>query len=80
MIFGRNKRTLNQEAFYLSKDQIEIIHEYKYLGIDFYEHGYFEPSSKKWQIAGMRALMATLRKETVVGVNIENPNLINSRL
>ena len=80
MIFGCNKRTLNQEAFHLSKNQIEIIHEYKYLGIDFYAHGYFEPSSKKWQIAGMRALMATLRKETVVGVNIENPNLINSRL
>ena len=42
MIVGRNKRTLNQEAFYLSKDQIEIIHEYKYLGIDFYSHRYFD--------------------------------------
>ena len=38
MVFGRNKRKLNQEAFYLDKDQIEIIHEYKYLGIDFYSH------------------------------------------
>ena len=68
MIFGRNKRKLNQEAFYLGKDQIEITHEYKYLGIDFYSHGYFEPSSKRRRIACMKALMATLRKEAVVGV------------
>ena len=46
MIFDCNKRKLNQEAIYLDKDQIEINHEYKYLGIDFYSHGYFEPSSK----------------------------------
>ena len=32
MIFGRNKRKLNQKVFYLDKDQT---HEYKYLGIDF---------------------------------------------
>ena len=36
MIFGRNKRKLNEEAFCLGKDQIEINHEYKYLGIGFY--------------------------------------------
>ena len=29
MIFGHNKRKLNQEVFYLDKDQIEITHEYK---------------------------------------------------
>ena len=39
MIFGHNKRKLNQEAFYLDKDQIEMTHEYKYLGIDFHSHG-----------------------------------------
>ena len=47
MIFDRNKRKSNQEAFYLDKDQIEITHEYKYIGIEFYSHGYFEPSSKR---------------------------------
>ena len=31
MIFDGNKRKLNQEEFYLDKDQIEITHEYKYL-------------------------------------------------
>ena len=44
MIFGHNKRKSNQEAFHLDKDQIEITHEYKYLGIDFYLHGHFEAS------------------------------------
>lgn len=46
MIFGRNKRKLKQKVFYLNEDEMEITHEYKYLGIDFYLHGYFEPSSK----------------------------------
>ena len=32
-------------AFYLDIDQIEITHEYKYLGVDFYSHDYFKPSS-----------------------------------
>ena len=31
MIFGYRKRELNQEAFCLDKEQIEINHEYKYL-------------------------------------------------
>jgi hypothetical protein len=35
MIFGRNKRKLNQEAYFVDKDQIKINHEYKSLGIDF---------------------------------------------
>jgi hypothetical protein len=35
IIFGRNKRKSNQEAFYLDKNQIKITHEYKYLGFDF---------------------------------------------
>ena len=59
MIFGLNKRELNQEALYLDKDQIEITHEYKYLAIDFYSHGYFEPSGKGRRIAVMKALMDT---------------------
>ena len=33
MIFGRNNKKLNQEAFHLDTDQLEITHEYKYLGI-----------------------------------------------
>ena len=57
MVIGRNKRKLNQKVFYLDKDHIEITHEYKYLGIDLYSHGYFEPSSKRRGIADMRALM-----------------------
>ena len=68
MIFGCNKRKLNQEAFYLDKDHIEITHEYQYLGIDFYSHGYLEPSSKKGGIASMKALMGTSRKEAIVKV------------
>ena len=68
MKFGRNKRKLNQEAFYLDKDQIESTHEYKCLGIDFYSHGHFEPPSKKHKIIGLKALMGTLRKEAVIGV------------
>ena len=39
MIFGRNKKKFNQEAFYLDNDKIEIIHKYKYFGIDLYSHG-----------------------------------------
>jgi hypothetical protein len=54
MIFDRNKRKSNQEAFYLDKDQIEITHEYKYLRIEFYSHGYFEPSSKRRRIIGQQ--------------------------
>ena len=32
MVFGRNKRKLNQVALYLDKDQIKITHEYKSWG------------------------------------------------
>ena len=38
MVFGHNKRKLNQEAFYVVIDQIEITHECKYVGIDLYSH------------------------------------------
>ena len=31
----------------LGNDQIETTHEYKYLGVDFYSHGYFKHSSKR---------------------------------
>ena len=68
MIFGRNKRRLNQEVFYLDKDQIESTHEYKCLGVDFYSHGYFHPPSKSQRITSMKAFMGTLRKELVIGV------------
>lgn len=47
VIFGCKKRKLNQDTFYLNNDQIEVTHEYKYFGIDFYSHGNFEQSSKK---------------------------------
>jgi hypothetical protein len=54
MIFGRDKRKFmtrtrksNQD-----KDQIEMTHEYEYLGIKFFHsHGYFQSSSKR-QIMG----------------------------
>ena len=32
---------------------------------DFYSHGSFEPSSKRWRILGMKSLMGTLREEKV---------------
>ena len=63
MIFGHNKSKSKQEAFYLGMDQIQITHEYEYLGIDFYAHGYSEPSSKKQRIANMKAWIATLMEE-----------------
>ena len=65
MNFGCNKRKLNQKAFYLDNDQIEITHKHKYVGIGFYSHGYFGPSSK-WR--SMKALMATLRKIAIVKI------------
>ena len=63
MIFGCNNRKFNQEAFYLDKDQIEITHEYDYLGIDFDLHNYFEPSDKRQGIACVKALRGTLKKK-----------------
>ena len=36
MIYAHNKKKLNQKAFYLEKEQIEIAHKYKYLRIDIY--------------------------------------------
>ena len=67
MIFGHNKRKLNQEAFHPNKDQIEITHKRKNLGINFYTHGYFEPPSKRQGIIGLKALMKNLEKEVVDG-------------
>ena len=57
MIFGRIKRKLNQETFYLGKDQINVTHEYKCRGIDFYSHDHFEASSKWWRIVSLKAFM-----------------------
>lgn len=37
-------------------DPMEITHKHKYLGIDFYSHGYFKPYGKRWRILGMKAL------------------------
>ena len=67
MVFGCNKRKLNQETFYLGKNQNEITHHYKYLGIDSYSHGHFEPSNKRQRIVCMKVVMCTLRIETIVG-------------
>ena len=51
MIFDRNQRKSNQEAFYPSKDQIKITHEYKYLEIDdFYPHENLKLSSERGRI------------------------------
>ena len=41
--FWLQQKELKPKAFYLDKGLIEITH--KYLGIYFYSHGYFEPSS-----------------------------------
>ena len=46
-------------------------HEYKYLGIDFYSHGYFELFSARQRTASLKVLMSALRKEVVVGVACE---------
>lgn len=43
-------------------------HEYKCIGIDFYSHGCFEPSSKNWWTTSMKAFVAILRKEIIVVV------------
>ena len=40
MIFGRTKRKLNQETFYVGKDQIDWTHEYECLGTDLYSGKY----------------------------------------
>ena len=66
MMFGHNKRKLNKEVFHLDIEPIEIIQEYKMPWINFYSHRYFEPSSKRRRIAGLKALMGILRKEDVV--------------
>lgn len=47
MIFGNNRRNLNQETFYLGKDHIERTHEYEHPRIGFCSHDDFEPSSKR---------------------------------
>ena len=75
MVFGRNRRNLNQEAFYPDKDRIKINHECKYLGIDFYSHSYLGPSSKRPQIAGM-----TLKKQQKLESCARNSYPIYSRL
>jgi hypothetical protein len=51
-----------------SDDQIETTHAYKYIGVDFYSHGYFEPSSGNQGITCMEPLTASFRKEALVGV------------
>lgn len=55
-------------GFYVGDDQIETTHKYKYFGVNFYSHGYFETSTKRRWIASMKALMTTLRKKAIVGV------------
>ena len=72
-MFGHNTRKLNQEASYLGQDRIELIHEYKYLGIDFYSHDHFNHQVKRQIIASMKVVMNTLRKEVLIGVTCWEP-------
>ena len=55
---------------HIEMDQIEITHEYKCLGIDFYSHDYFEPFNKRQRNTIIKALMGTLRKEVEVEVEV----------
>ena len=43
----------------ITSNQLELI--------DLYSHAHFEPSRKRQRIAGLKALMGTLRKEAIVG-------------
>lgn len=63
MTVGRNKSKFNQEGFYLGKYQMELTRDYNHLGFEFHLHGYFEPSSKRWQIACKKVCKAALRKK-----------------
>ena len=57
---------IKSRGILLDKEPIEITDEYKYLGFDFYSHGYFESSSKRQRITGMKPFMDILRKETII--------------
>lgn len=72
--FGQNIREFNQEGYYLRKDQIVLIHEYKYLGMDFYSLEYFEPSNTRRQRnCRYKTSMVTFTKEEIVSyVNLFN--------
>lgn len=67
-----------RKRFYLSKDQIEITHECKYLGIHLYSHGYFESSSKEATSCKYKSLDDRLKKrnKTIVGVIILDMELV----
>lgn len=57
----------NQERHYVGKYQIGLIHEYKYLRMDFYLLEYFEPSNKRQQRnCRYKSSMLTLRKEEII--------------
>ena len=72
---------LHQETFYLDKDQIEITHKYRYFGIDFYSHGYFELASRRQRMKNVKALMDTLRGGKQKSESyVENSHHINPRL
>ena len=43
---GCNKRDMNQKTLYLSRDCIEITHDYEYFGIGFYSHGHLSHQVK----------------------------------
>ena len=68
MIYGLNKRKLNQETLYLENDSIEITHENKCLVIDFIHKDALSHLVKRQRIVGMKALMGTPREEAVIGV------------
>jgi hypothetical protein len=62
------QKKIKREAFYVGNDPIEIIHEFKYLGIDFYSHGNFKSSIKRRRIADMKALMGISRKDAIFAI------------
>ena len=58
-------KTVHAETKYLHIPPCEELH---HLEIDFYSHGYFDPSSKRWGIVGLKALMGISNKEAAIGV------------
>ena len=79
-IFDCHKRKLKQKVIYLHKDEMEITHKYKYLGIDFYLHGYLKPLSRGdelhvWSLDGHFE-----GKKLVTGITCWELNPIYSRL
>ena len=54
LVFGRNKRKLNQEVFTYARTKL------RYLVMDLYSHGHLEPSSKRQRIARMKTRILSI--------------------